>query len=214
MTFDLSYESFSAVPSDLLHNRQSGMGGSVHLLYPGPSQTRHWHSGNWLSERCSALPVKSRWCLCLRLALFPVELTRWRTPTACRLWAAWPSLCPAWCPVQICHWISGSNWTTLDLPVASTSTLFWGYGDLCSHPVPIFERSKMCSNNSQDYSDVEFGIDLTVLFPHLWCHRAFSGRSCGSTRSVFRLRWPPLLKLDCLSSCRSIPPLIPLLPLR
>lgn len=46
MLFDRSYESFSIVPSDLLHNRQSRMGGSFHLLHPGPSQTRHRHSSN------------------------------------------------------------------------------------------------------------------------------------------------------------------------
>lgn len=46
MQFDHSYDSFWTVPSDLLHNCQSRMGGSFHLLHPGPPQTRHRHSSN------------------------------------------------------------------------------------------------------------------------------------------------------------------------
>lgn len=46
MQFDHSYDLFWTVPSDLLHNCQSRMGGSFHLLHPGPPQTRHRHSSN------------------------------------------------------------------------------------------------------------------------------------------------------------------------
>lgn len=44
MLFDRLYESLWTVPSDLLHNRQSRMGGSFHFLHPGSSQARYRHS--------------------------------------------------------------------------------------------------------------------------------------------------------------------------